>query len=74
MRPGLDKNRPVNVGITLHIMAIPKVDEENLEFHLDMYFRQFWQDDRLAFGNRGSTPRNLANVRSASLKEYQRSR
>ncbi len=47
-------------------MALPKVDDINMEFHLDMYFRQFWTDKRLAFGDSGTPP--VSKIKQAGLK------
>lgn len=47
-------------------MSLPKVDDLNMEFHLDMYFRQFWNDKRLAYGQSGNSPVQL--IKHASLK------
>ncbi|KAI6177973.1 PHCl [Aphelenchoides besseyi] len=41
---------PVNVGITIHVSSISAVSEVDMDFTLDFYLRQTWQDPRLAFG------------------------
>uniref|UniRef100_A0A7E4VX73 Gamma-aminobutyric acid receptor subunit beta n=1 Tax=Panagrellus redivivus TaxID=6233 RepID=A0A7E4VX73_PANRE len=41
---------PVDVGITIHVSSISAVSEVNMDFTLDFYLRQTWQDPRLAFG------------------------
>ncbi|KAG8201338.1 hypothetical protein JTE90_016815 [Oedothorax gibbosus] len=40
---------PVNVGVTMYILSISSVNEVQMDFTLDFYFRQSWKDDRLAF-------------------------
>ncbi|KAI6239403.1 Gamma-aminobutyric acid receptor subunit beta [Aphelenchoides fujianensis] len=41
---------PVNVGITIHVSSISAVSEVDMDFTLDFYLRQTWEDPRLAFG------------------------
>ncbi|XP_054721261.1 gamma-aminobutyric acid receptor subunit beta-like [Uloborus diversus] len=43
---------PVNVGVTMYILSISSVNEVQMDFTLDFYFRQSWKDDRLAFKTR----------------------
>ena len=50
----------------MHVLALHKVDDLNMEFHMDMYFRQFWNDKRLAFGKSGNAP--VSKIKHASLK------
>ena len=45
---------PVTVGVSLYILSISELSEANTDFTFDMYFRQFWQDPRLAFAKRPS--------------------
>ncbi|CAB3401313.1 unnamed protein product [Caenorhabditis bovis] len=42
---------PVDVGITIHVSSISAVSEVDMDFTLDFYMRQTWQDPRLAFGS-----------------------
>ncbi|PAV76789.1 hypothetical protein WR25_25930 isoform A [Diploscapter pachys] len=42
--------KPVDVGITIHVSSISAVSEVDMDFTLDFYMRQTWQDPRLAFG------------------------
>lgn len=58
---------PVKVGITIHVLSISKVDDAAQEFHWDMYFRQFWNDERLSFENKGA-PAKVDKLASAVLK------
>jgi len=44
--------RPVTVGVTLYILTMKEFSETNMDFTFQMYFRQFWQDPRLAFEKR----------------------
>jgi len=39
----------VTVGVTAYILSMDSLSEENMDFSIDMYFRQFWFDPRLAF-------------------------
>ncbi|KAH7707962.1 Protein UNC-4 protein9 d [Aphelenchoides avenae] len=41
---------PVDVGITIHVASISAVSEVDMDFTLDFYLRQTWNDPRLAFG------------------------
>uniref|UniRef100_A0A1I8A504 Neur_chan_LBD domain-containing protein n=1 Tax=Steinernema glaseri TaxID=37863 RepID=A0A1I8A504_9BILA len=43
-------DKPVDVGITIHVSSISAVSEVDMDFTLDFYLRQTWQDPRLAFG------------------------
>ena len=43
---------PVTVGITMYVLSFSSVSEVNMDFTVDMYFRQFWQDPRLSFAKR----------------------
>uniref|UniRef100_A0A915PSG0 Gamma-aminobutyric acid receptor subunit beta n=1 Tax=Setaria digitata TaxID=48799 RepID=A0A915PSG0_9BILA len=40
---------PVNVGITIHVSSVSAVSEVNMDFTIDFYLRQTWNDPRLAF-------------------------
>ena len=40
---------PVTVGVSMYVLSISSVSEIKMEFTVDMYFRQFWQDPRLSF-------------------------
>ena len=40
---------PVTVGVTLFILSIGDLSEKFMDFTFDMYFRQFWSDNRLRF-------------------------
>ena len=40
---------PVTVGVTLYILSIGDLSEKFMDFTFDMYFRQFWSDNRLQF-------------------------
>ena len=51
----------------MRVLALHKVDDVNMEFHMDMYFRQFWNDKRLAFGQSANPP--VSKIKHASLKD-----
>ncbi|MCP9263556.1 GABA-gated chloride channel 1 [Dirofilaria immitis] len=40
---------PVNVGITIHVSSVSAVSEVDMDFTIDFYLRQTWNDPRLAF-------------------------
>ncbi|XP_059079312.1 gamma-aminobutyric acid receptor subunit beta-like isoform X3 [Tigriopus californicus] len=42
----------VTVGVSLYVLSISRLSEVEMDFTLDMYFRQFWQDPRLSFESR----------------------
>ena len=46
--------KPVTLGVTLYILSISELSHTNMDFSFDMYFRQYWQDPRLAFERRPS--------------------
>ncbi|KAL7030521.1 hypothetical protein ACKWTF_006694 [Chironomus riparius] len=48
VRPNYGKN-PVNVGVSMYILSIHSFSESDMEYTMDFYFRQFWNDPRLAF-------------------------
>ncbi|XP_070494688.1 gamma-aminobutyric acid receptor subunit beta-like [Chironomus tepperi] len=48
VRPNYGKNA-VNVGVSMHILSIHSFSESDMEFTMDFYFRQYWNDPRLAF-------------------------
>ena len=52
--------------LQIYVMAIPELDEKKMEFHLDMYFRQFWNDRRVAYGTNANPP--VHKIKQASLK------
>lgn len=40
---------PVEVGITMYVISISSFSDVDMDFTMDIYFRQFWKDSRLAF-------------------------
>merc|ERR1719242_1359018 len=42
----------VTVGVSMYVLSISSLSEVDMDFTLDMYFRQFWQDPRLSFNIR----------------------
>ena len=42
-------DKPVVIGVTLHIISISSVSEVQMDFTCDFYFRQGWRDPRLSF-------------------------
>ena len=43
----------VNVGVTIYVLSISSLSEVDMDFTMDMYFRQYWQDPRLSFSEPG---------------------
>merc|ERR1719414_695231 len=65
--------KETGVGIELYILGIPSVDDENMELNLDMYFRQYWNDERLKFPafsivQNKQLPNNINQIKHSSLK------
>ncbi|XP_048587018.1 glycine receptor subunit alpha-3-like isoform X2 [Nematostella vectensis] len=52
---------PVNVSVTTFIEFIGDINEINMEFTTIMYFRQYWEDPRLAYADTGYTKRLAFN-------------
>ena len=48
VRPNIGKI-PVTVGVSLFILSMSELSEKTMDFTFDMYFRQFWIDERLKF-------------------------
>ena len=42
-----DGGPPVNINVSIYINRITSVSETKMEFTVDAYFRQYWQDPRL---------------------------
>ena len=40
---------PVRVGITANVDSLGPIDEVNMNFRIDLSFRQYWKDSRLQF-------------------------
>ncbi len=51
MRPGYG-GPPVSVGVSLYVLSVGEISYKFMDFTFDMYFRQFWTDDRLKFDAR----------------------
>ncbi|XP_022785769.1 gamma-aminobutyric acid receptor subunit rho-2-like isoform X2 [Stylophora pistillata] len=50
LRP-MSGGEAVQVKVGIHIVYIGKFRESDMEYTMEMYFRQYWKDDRLAFPN-----------------------
>ena len=44
---------PVNLTLSVHVLNIPEIKfgQHGMEMTIEMYFRQFWEDQRLKFDN-----------------------
>ena len=40
---------PVTVGVSLYVLSVAEISEKFMDYTFDMYFRQFWTDERLKF-------------------------
>ncbi|CAL8139032.1 unnamed protein product [Orchesella dallaii] len=56
----------VEVGITMFVLGISAVNEVEMDFTFDFYFRQFWKDNRLTF--QGPKGVNTLSMSSEFLK------
>jgi len=43
---------PVTVGVSMYVLSVSSLSEQDMDFTLTAYFRQFWHDPRLAFERR----------------------
>ncbi|XP_032243194.2 gamma-aminobutyric acid receptor subunit beta [Nematostella vectensis] len=50
LRPGLG-GKPCRVKVNLYFMSFAPINEPQMEYTPTFYFRQYWQDPRLAFGD-----------------------
>ncbi|KAJ7356375.1 hypothetical protein OS493_025484 [Desmophyllum pertusum] len=62
--PPNDTGSPVEVLIEFKLMAFGKIREEDMDYTIDIFFRQWWKDPRLAHGedkvfNAAVDPRKL---------------
>ena len=48
VRPGYG-GPPVSVGVSLYVLSVGEISYKFMDFTFDMYFRQFWTDERLTF-------------------------
>ena len=48
LRPFYNKS-PARIGINMHVTTISTISELDMEFTVDIFFRQSWHDDRLSF-------------------------
>lgn len=46
-RPNYGSGRPVEVGVTLHILGFSAISDSDQDYTVEMYFRQRWNDSRL---------------------------
>jgi len=44
----------VDVKISMYVIGISELSDENMDFTLDFYFRQFWRDSRLSFDKKAN--------------------
>ncbi|XP_064601415.1 gamma-aminobutyric acid receptor subunit delta-like [Liolophura sinensis] len=51
IRPGANDGKSSEVAIGMYVHSLSAVSELNMEYTIDMYFRQFWNDPRLAFNH-----------------------
>ena len=58
----------MTVGVSVYVLAINDVSDKNMDFTLDMYFRQFWHDPRLTF-EKGATKNNIIVFGSEKIEE-----
>ena len=41
----------MSVGVSLYVLSVGEISYKFMDFTFDMYFRQFWIDERLKFDN-----------------------
>ncbi|CAL8096973.1 unnamed protein product [Calicophoron daubneyi] len=69
-RPNEDSPHPTVVRVFIHVLAITSIDVVQMEFTVDLYLRQQWQDTRLAWE---SVPR-LNRFKNSILLTEQKNR
>lgn len=74
MQQGYDKRvRPnyggqaVTVGVSMYVLSVSSISEANMDFTMDMYFRQFWKDPRLSFERRPNLEKLVLGKETADL-------
>nr|XP_050034296.1 glutamate-gated chloride channel-like [Dermacentor andersoni] len=50
--PSINDTGPVRVEVSMFVLSIPEVSENNMDYTIQAYFRQSWLDPRLAFDDR----------------------
>lgn len=55
IRPGV-KGSPQEVRVDMYVANIWAMEEVKMDFTIDIYLRQYWTDERLAFGHLTSDP------------------
>ncbi|KAL1435640.1 hypothetical protein MTO96_001511 [Rhipicephalus appendiculatus] len=50
--PTINGTGPVRVDVNMFVLSIPEVSEKNMDYTIQVYFRQSWLDPRLAFDDR----------------------
>jgi len=53
----------------MYVLSISRLSEVDMDFTLDMYFRQFWQDPRLSFSEPGLEKLVVGAAMGNSLKK-----
>uniref|UniRef100_A0A0M3HXB2 Neur_chan_LBD domain-containing protein n=1 Tax=Ascaris lumbricoides TaxID=6252 RepID=A0A0M3HXB2_ASCLU len=46
-------HRPVVITVSMHIISLKRVDDIKMEYDLQLFLRQKWRDDRLAYAKEG---------------------
>jgi len=51
----------------MYVLCVSRLSEVEMDFTLDMYFRQFWTDPRLSFERRGGLEKLVVGAEYISL-------
>lgn len=57
----------MHVGVSIYVLSLHTLDQDAMEFTMEFYFRQFWNDPRLAFEKVGHQDTIQGNDETSEL-------
>jgi gamma-aminobutyric acid receptor subunit beta len=57
----------VHVGVSIYILSLHSFDHNAMEFTMEFYFRQYWNDPRLVFEKVGKQDTVQGNAKTSEL-------
>lgn len=58
---------PVNIDVTMYVISFDSLSHVNMDYSINFYFRQFWNDPRLAFNRTGIEALSFGHEFSKSI-------